>query len=343
MCVGLVAVWGDKDYATGFQRLDASCNAGIPRACGALGNLYINGWGTTKDKDKARALWEKACDGGDGRGCDMMGTFLTAPDAPPEWHDDKAGLAFFKKACELGQESACRSAASQATGGWKAMPTKFRKKFYDQALSDITSGRATPVLDVITGEIGQPTGSYPDMVSVWYVWGAQLGSSASEDDIKKAGFVVRAPRGLTCGDYAPNMVEFWLSGHRCNPDSEDCPASPRPAPAPPATENDGTDATKPFLPPSDEGFVDTRGGQGWSDRCWVSIKSKHWGWAKAECDEAMKLNPASPQPRASLLYNEGLIAKSAGDIEEARRDFTASLALREHPAVRAALDGLPPK
>ncbi len=55
----------------------------------------------------------------------------------------------------------------------------------------------------------------------------------------------------------------------------------------------------------------------------------------------MAMNPASPQPRASLLYNEGLIAKAAGDIETARRDYTESLALREHPGVRAVLESLP--
>jgi lipoprotein NlpI len=54
----------------------------------------------------------------------------------------------------------------------------------------------------------------------------------------------------------------------------------------------------------------------------------------------MAMNPASPQPRASLLYNEGLVAKAAGNVDEARRDFVGSLALRENAEVRAALKGL---
>jgi lipoprotein NlpI len=56
----------------------------------------------------------------------------------------------------------------------------------------------------------------------------------------------------------------------------------------------------------------------------------------------MKMNPASPQPRASLLYNEGLVAKGAGNIDEARADFIESLALRENAEVRGALNSLPP-
>ncbi len=109
----------------------------------------------------------------------------------------------------------------------------------------------------------------------------------------------------------------------------------------PVPENDGTDPLRPILPVEDRGFVDTRGGWGWGDKCWLNIKAGKWGWAKAECDQGMKLNPASPQPRASLLYNEGLIAKAAGDIEGARRNFNDSLALRKHPQVRAALESLP--
>jgi len=103
---------------------------------------------------------------------------------------------------------------------------------------------------------------------------------------------------------------------------------------------DGADPHTPILPAKDEGFVDARGGWGWGDKCYVSIKAQKWGWAKAECDEGMKMSPAAPQPRASLLYNEGLIAKAAGDLEEARRNFEQSLALRDSPAVRAEL-GLP--
>lgn len=118
--------------------------------------------------------------------------------------------------------------------------------------------------------------------------------------------------------------------------------SSSPVPSSPVVENDGSDAAHPILPTIDARFVDTRGGWGWGDRCWVSIKAGKWGWAKAECDEGMGMNPPTPQPRASLLYNEGLIARAAGNVEEARRDFVLSLLLREHPDVRAALNSLPP-
>jgi hypothetical protein len=120
--------------------------------------------------------------------------------------------------------------------------------------------------------------------------------------------------------------------------AQDPPVSRTPAPR----VDEGTDPARPSLPPEDAGFVDTRGGWGWGDKCWIHIKAGKWGWAKAECDQGMAMSPASPQPRASLLYNEGLIAKAAGRVGDARRNFVDSLALREHPEVRAALNSLPP-
>ena len=107
-----------------------------------------------------------------------------------------------------------------------------------------------------------------------------------------------------------------------------------------APANDGTDPNRPVVPAADTGFTDARGGWGWSDKCWTNLRASKWGWAKAECDMGMAMNPAPPQPRASLLYNEGLIAKAAGKIDEARQDFTSSLAFRENAEVRAALNSL---
>jgi serine/threonine-protein kinase len=112
--------------------------------------------------------------------------------------------------------------------------------------------------------------------------------------------------------------------------------------AAPAT--DGSDVNRPTLPLEDTNFIDTRGGWGWADKCWVHIKAQKWGWAKAECDTGLQMADASaPQPRASLLYNEGLIAKATGDPRAARDFFAYSLALRENPEVRSALDSLPPR
>jgi hypothetical protein len=73
------------------------------------------------------------------------------------------------------------------------------------------------VIDIITADVGPPTGSYDDNVSRRYVWGAQLGTAPTVDQVKAAPFSIRTRPGLTCGDYAPNTVEFWVSGERIRP------------------------------------------------------------------------------------------------------------------------------
>ena len=104
--------------------------------------------------------------------------------------------------------------------------------------------------------------------------------------------------------------------------------------------NDGADALRPTLAPADRGFVDKRGGWGWGDKCWINIKAQKWGWARAECGQAMRIQPASPQPMASLLYNQALISIHMGDTETARSLLQRSLQLREHPEVRAVYRNL---
>lgn len=110
-----------------------------------------------------------------------------------------------------------------------------------------------------------------------------------------------------------------------------------------ADARDGADGHRPILPPEDSGFVDTHKGTGWGNKCFANIKAKKWGYAKAECDKAIWMGPTTPMPMAAILFNQGLIAQGMGETERARAYFSSSLGLREQPAVRAALDSLPPQ
>lgn len=123
-------------------------------------------------------------------------------------------------------------------------------------------------------------------------------------------------------------------------DDEASESTPRPRSAAAPTANDGTDAHRPILPTEDDGFVDSRNGWNWSNKCYINIQKGKWGWAKAECDRGIAMAPADHETHAMLLYNEGLVAQAAGDVAEARRDFLQSLTLRENATVRASLNGL---
>jgi hypothetical protein len=115
--------------------------------------------------------------------------------------------------------------------------------------------------------------------------------------------------------------------------------TPTPKTAPPVA-NDGSDGANPVLPGTDSEFVDTRAGAGWGDKCWLNIKANKWGWAKAECDRAIAMNPPSHEIRAMLLYNEGLIDRHLGRNDTARAFFVDSIALRPNATVQEALDSL---
>jgi hypothetical protein len=102
-----------------------------------------------------------------------------------------------------------------------------------------------------------------------------------------------------------------------------------PAPSASAPGNDDTDPKAPVLSPDDTSFVDTRKGGGWGDRCFTEIKRGKWGWAHAACDRALALPDVDPKVRPLILYNEGLIAKHAGDNPGAQNYFSQSLMLRD--------------
>jgi Flp pilus assembly protein TadD len=70
------------------------------------------------------------------------------------------------------------------------------------------------------------------------------------------------------------------------------------------------------------------------------MKARHLEWARAACDQAMAMKPNKPQPRASVLFNLGLISELHGDREDARDYFKQSLAVRPNDSVQAELDGL---
>jgi tetratricopeptide (TPR) repeat protein len=108
------------------------------------------------------------------------------------------------------------------------------------------------------------------------------------------------------------------------------------------TASASVSADLPFavLAPEDRDFVDKRGGWGWSDRCFLHMKARRLPSARAACDKAREMNPASPQPRASILYNFGMVEELRGNKEAARSYYTQSLAVRPSDSVQDALKGL---
>jgi len=106
-----------------------------------------------------------------------------------------------------------RAAAEKAR--WKTMPATLDKEIRNQAMWDLGRGTATPVMDVITKEIGPPVASYEGGYGTTHthVWGARP-SSTRTDDIRATPFSLMILRDLTCGDYTSSMIEFYSYGER---------------------------------------------------------------------------------------------------------------------------------
>ncbi len=89
-------------------------------------------------------------------------------------------------------------------------------------------------------------------------------------------------------------------------------------------------ATEPLseLAPADVDLVERHGGWDWGNRCYRHIKAGQLAWAKAACDRGLAMGPRSPDPRASILYNLGVIEERRGNVRAARAYFKESVDLR---------------
>ena len=82
--------------------LEKACGGAIYRACSELGLLYA----LQKELKHSFSYFQKACEGGDGRGCLGMGNQYMEGNGVSK--DHKKALALFKKSCEMGNKLGCR-------------------------------------------------------------------------------------------------------------------------------------------------------------------------------------------------------------------------------------------
>jgi serine/threonine protein kinase len=245
-------------------------------------------------------------------------------------HDASSDLEWFvgpDRNTSWDEASAWTAALTACGAGWRMPTVEELRTLYDPrhtaGTGYVRDGRSFPArLDPLFASIGGGS----------WVWsgGALMNAQAVAYNFFTGGPAPMARDGSAPGGLPRFTTRaFAVRGHARTTESASAAAT------------DGSDVRQPSLPVEDTGFVDTRGGWGWGDKCWIHIRAQKWGWAKAECDSGMMVaDPSAPQPRASLLYNEGLIAKATGDIDGAQTYFTYSLELRENAEVRAALDSL---
>ena len=98
----------DHDRARGLY--ERACDGGYALGCSNLGNLYDDGRGVEMDHDRARALYEQACDGGNALGCSNLGNLYDDGSGVEVDHD--RARALYEQACDVGNALGCNNLGS---------------------------------------------------------------------------------------------------------------------------------------------------------------------------------------------------------------------------------------
>jgi hypothetical protein len=93
------------DYALASGYYQKACDGGNMAGCQVLGYFYDKGQGVTQDYTRARMYYQKACDNGNMAGCTNLGTVFNKGRGVAQ--DYAQARSYYQKACDGGIEGAC--------------------------------------------------------------------------------------------------------------------------------------------------------------------------------------------------------------------------------------------
>lgn len=105
----------DKQYGEAAPLFEKSCGLGNVRSCNAIGYMYFNGRGVSKDQAKAFGFYQTACAANNPSGCTNLG-FMYATGAIVEKDPTKAA-PLYQKGCDAGSAAGCRNLGSLYESG----------------------------------------------------------------------------------------------------------------------------------------------------------------------------------------------------------------------------------
>lgn len=98
------ATGGQPDYAGAMVAYGKACDAGDGDGCNKLSQHYYYGWGVTRNVEQSNRLLERACQMNDGNSCGVLGARrMTDKNAPPT----PEVLRLQERACELNLATSC--------------------------------------------------------------------------------------------------------------------------------------------------------------------------------------------------------------------------------------------
>ncbi len=97
-----------QDFANAAKLYEQACQGSDGEGCQMRGHLARNGRGQAADPKQAYGFYQRACDAGDGLGCAAAGDLMYSGTGVPE--SLKGAVEYFERACEHGQLMACLNA-----------------------------------------------------------------------------------------------------------------------------------------------------------------------------------------------------------------------------------------
>lgn len=116
-CHNLAQLYGEgqgvpKDNAKSIVMLQSACAMGFADSCLQLGGKHYKGEGLPKDLSKALGYFDVGCVRNSGKSCLALAAMLNAGEG--QAMDVALAAKAYRKACELGEQSACASHATAA-------------------------------------------------------------------------------------------------------------------------------------------------------------------------------------------------------------------------------------
>jgi TPR repeat protein len=101
------AAYKGRQFSQAAQLFQKACDGGERKGCNTLGLMYYNGEGLPKDLNRAKDLYKRACDAGGSGGCLNLGLLYFRGEDLPKDLDRAAAL--FKRACDAGGAPGCNN------------------------------------------------------------------------------------------------------------------------------------------------------------------------------------------------------------------------------------------
>jgi hypothetical protein len=179
-----------KDDKKAIEMWTQACDLGWASACGDLGQHLFRGDITTKDLPRAYKLFDLGCVRGDASSCKWMAFVLANGHTGTGKKDAGRAVAYYQKACDTDDSSACVSLGELYRGGGEGLDANLETAmtWFDRGCTDGDVNGCTTMGGIYFRGDGVPAD--PDAAASAYLRACKLGSSAEcywLDELLKTG------------------------------------------------------------------------------------------------------------------------------------------------------------